>query len=78
MLCKHEANPQENNSTEVQPQQRRFATLLKSHPHTDRPAKICSTSTEQPSSGEYLWGTASGCQKSFKILESQKCFIYSC
>ena len=29
MLCKHEANPQENNNAEAQPQQSHFATLLK-------------------------------------------------
>ena len=44
----------------------RFATLLKSHPRTDRPSKIRSTSTEHPPLGEHLRGTASACQKKFK------------
>ena len=46
----------------------RFEALLKSHPRTDRPPKIRSTSTEYPSLGEHLWGTASACQKKFKRL----------
>ena len=46
----------------------RFATLLKSHPRTDRPPKIRSTSTEHPSVGEHLRETASACQKKFKRL----------
>ena len=44
----------------------RFATLLKSHPRTDRPPKICSTSTEHPPLGQHLRGTTSACQKKFK------------
>ena len=48
MLPKHEANPQENNNAEVQSQQSRFATLLKLHPHTDTPTKICSISAKHP------------------------------
>ena len=69
MLCKHEANPQENNNAEAQPQQSRFATLLKSHPRTVTPPKIRSTFAEHPPPGEHLWGTASACQKNFKRLE---------
>ena len=69
MLCKHEANPQENNNAKAQSQQSCFATLLKSHPHTDMSLKIRSTSAEHPSPGEHLWGTASACQKNFEILE---------
>ena len=68
MLRKHEANPQENNA-EARRQQSRFATLLKSHPHTDMRPKICSTSAEHPPLGEHLWGTASACQKNFKRLK---------
>ena len=41
----------------------RFATLLKLHARTDRPPKICSTSTEHPLLGEHFRGTASACQK---------------
>ena len=69
MLCKHEANPQENNSVEARSQQSRLATLLKSHPHTDMPPKIRSTSAEHSPLGEHLWGTASTCQKKFERLE---------
>ena len=46
MLCKIEANLQKNNHAEARPQQSRFATLLKSHPRTDAPAKIRSTPAE--------------------------------
>ena len=42
-----------------------FATLLKSHPRTDTSLKTHSASTEHPSLGEYLRGTASACQKKF-------------
>ena len=45
---RHEANPQENNNTEAQSQQNHFATLLKSHPCTDTPSEIRSTSAEHP------------------------------
>ena len=69
MLSKPEANPQENNNSEAQPQQIRFATLLKSHPRTGTPSKIRSTSAEHPSPGEHIWGTASACQKNFKRLD---------
>ena len=69
MLCKHEANPQENNNAEAQPRQSRLAALLKSHPRTDMPPKIRSTSAERPPPGEHFWGTASACQKNFKRLE---------
>ena len=63
---RHEANPQENKNAEAQFQQSCFPTLLKSHPFTDTPQKIRSTSTEHPPPGEHLWGTASACQKNFK------------
>ena len=65
-LHKYEANPQENNRAEARSQQSRFATLLKSHPHTDVPPKIQSTPVEHLSLGEHLWETARVCQKSFK------------
>ena len=68
MLHKHEANPQENNNTERRSQQRRFATLVKSHPHKDTPKKIRSIFAEHPSSGEHLRETASACQEKFKKL----------
>ena len=45
-----------------------FATLLKSHPRTDTSLKTHSASTEHPSLGEYLRGTASACQKKFSRL----------
>ena len=54
MLCKHEANPQESSHAEVQSQQSRFATLLKSNPRTDVPLKISNTPTEHPSPGEHF------------------------
>ena len=69
MLCKHEANPQENSNAEAQPEQSCFATLLKSHPCTDTPPIIHSTYAEHPPSGEHLWGTASAYQKNIKSLE---------
>ena len=50
----------------MQSQQSHFATLLKSHQHTEMPSKIRSTSTEYPPSGETLWGTASACQKNLQ------------
>ena len=54
MLCKHEANPQENSNDEARSQQSRFATLLKSHPPTYRPMKIRSTPAEYPLPEEHL------------------------
>ena len=56
------------------------ATLLKSPMRMDTPPKICSisASAERPPPGEYLWGTASACQKNFKRLKVLKVFIYSC
>ena len=36
MLCKHEANPQDDNHAEARSQQSCFATLLKLHPFTMR------------------------------------------
>ena len=76
MLPKHEANPQENNNAEASTQQNRFATLLKSHPRTETPQKICSTSAEHPSPGEHFWGTASACQNNFKYLNYEK-FLFT-
>ena len=52
---RHEVNPQENTSTEARSQQSRFATLLKSHPCTDTPPEIPSTSAEYPPPVEHLW-----------------------
>ena len=46
MLCKNEANPQENNNAEVPSQQSRLVNLLKSHPRIDTPPKIRRTSKE--------------------------------
>ena len=48
MLCKHEAHPGESKRAEARSQQSRFATLLKSHPRTYAPPKICSTSAGHP------------------------------
>ena len=62
MLCKYEANPQENHNAVVQSQQNLFASLLKSHPRTCSPRKIRSTFTE------LLRGTTSACQKKSKRL----------
>ena len=61
MLCKHEANPQEDNHAEVRLQQSHFATFLKSHPRTDAPAKIRNTPAKHHPPGEHLWGAASVC-----------------
>ena len=71
MLIRHEANPQENTNAEARSQQSCFATLLKSHPSTDMPLDIRSTSAEHlcpppaehlcPPPAEHLWGTASAC-----------------
>ena len=72
MLPRHEANAQENNNAEAQSQQRRFATLIKSHPHTDTSAKIRSTSAEHPPPGEYLWGIAPACQNLNHALNYEK------
>ena len=52
---RNEENPQENTNTEAQSQQSRFATLLKSHPCTDTPPEIPSTSAQHPPPGEHLW-----------------------
>ena len=65
MLCK----PKANLDAEAQPQQSRFATLLKSHQRTDLTQKICSISAEHPPPTERIWGTAFACQKNFKTLE---------
>ena len=46
--ARNEINPQENTNTEAWSQQSRFATLLKSHPCSDTPPEIPSTSAEQP------------------------------
>ena len=67
VLCKHEANPQENNNAEAQSQQSRFATLLKFLPRRDKPPNIRSRSAKHSPPGEHLWGTVSACQKNFKI-----------
>ena len=69
MICKYEANAQENSNADTQSQQSRSATLLKSHSRTDTPPKIRSTSAEHPPPEELLWGTASARQKNFKILK---------
>ena len=45
---RHEANQQENTNTEKRSQQSRFGSLLRSHPCTDTPPKIRSTSAESP------------------------------
>ena len=59
MRPRHEANSHENNNAEARSQQSRFATLLKSHPHTDTRAKHLPP-------GINLWGTASACRNDFK------------
>ena len=61
---RNEVNPQENTNTKTRYQQSRFATLLKSHPCTDPPPEIPSTSAEHalpPLPGEHLWRTDSAC-----------------
>ena len=45
---RYEVNPQEKTNTEARSQQSCFATLLKSHPFTDAPLEIRSTSAEHP------------------------------
>ena len=59
MLCKHEANPEENNNAEARSQQSRFATLIKTYLPTDTSPKICKTSAEHPPLGEHPRGIAS-------------------
>ena len=76
-LYKYKTNAQENNRTEVQSQQSRFATLLKSHPRTDVPPRIQSTPAEHLSLREHLWETALVCQNSFKRYKLLKVIIYS-
>ena len=68
---------QKNNNVEAWYQQSHFATLLKPHLRTDTPLKTHSTSAEESSLGEYLWGTASACQQNFKRIKLQFVFIYS-
>ena len=65
MLCKIEANPQEDNNAEARSQQCRFALLLKLHPHKDMLSNIRSTSAEHPRPGDHLRVTAFACQKIF-------------
>ena len=69
MLPRYKANSEKNNNAQARSQQSHFATLLKSHPRTDTPPKIRSTSAEHLPLGEHLWGTASACQKTFKRLK---------
>ena len=54
----------------------RFATLLKSHPRTDRPPKIRSTSTEHPPLGQHLRETVSHVRRSLKDLIYKK-FLFT-
>ena len=76
MLCKQEANPQENSNAEAQPQQSCFATLLKSHPRTDTSSKIRSTSAEQTLPGEHLWGLLLHVKRILKDLNYKK-FLFT-
>ena len=63
MLCKHEANPLENNHAEMRSQQAALQ-LYGNHPYADAPLKIRSAPAEN--SAPELWVTASVCQKSFE------------
>ena len=63
-----EQNPQEIKNAKLQSQQSRFATLSKSHPHTDTHPKTHSISVKHPPPGEYPWQTAFACQNNFKKL----------
>ena len=56
---RNEENPQENTNTEARSQENRFANLLKSHPCTDAPTEILSTSLEHSPPGQHLWRTDS-------------------
>ena len=60
---------QESNNAAPQSQQGCYATLFKSHPRTDQPPKICSTSTEHSPLGEQLWVTDAAWQKNFNMLK---------
>ena len=53
MLCKHEADPQENKNAEGPSKQSLFATFLKSHQRTDAP-KLRSTLSAHFPPGEHL------------------------
>ena len=75
MLPRYKANSEKNNNAQARSQQSHFATLLKSHPRTDTPPKIRSTSAEHPPLGEHLWETLEG---NFKRLKLCKNFIYRC
>ena len=68
MFHKHEANSQEKHNAERNLNKSRLATLLKSHTCTNRPLKICSTSTEHPSLVGHFQGTVSAYQKNFKRI----------
>ena len=76
MLPRYKANSEKNNNAQARSQQSHFATLLKSHPRTDTPPKIRSTSAEHPPREEHLWGTASACQKNLKDLNYEK-FLFT-
>ena len=78
VLCKHEANPLENNNAELRIQQICSVTLLISYLRMEMLPKICSRSAEHLPPGQHLWGAASACQKNFKRLKLLKVFIYSC
>ena len=72
MFCKHEANPQDSSNAEGRSQKSHFATSLKSHPRTNTPPEILSTSAEHPPPREHSWGTAPACQKNFKRLNYKR------
>ena len=73
---RNEENPQENTNTEARSQQSCFATLLKSHPWTDPPPEIPSTSAEHSPPGEHLWRTDSACQKNILFFYYEK-FLFT-
>ena len=73
---RHEVNPQENTNTEARIQQSRFATLLKSHPCTDTPPEIPSTSAEHPLRENTSGGLILHVKRIFKDLNYEK-FLFA-
>ena len=63
---------QENNNTGARSQQSCFVTLLRSHPCTDKPLRICSISTEQPLRENTSGGLALQLKRILKDLNYKK------
>ena len=69
---RNEENPQENTNTEARFQQSLFATLLKSHPCTDTPPEIPSTSAEHPLRVNTSGGLILRVKRILKVLYYEK------